>query len=173
MTYSLLFEAKEMALESRRKFLTLKYALKVSSTPNNRSYSNIFFDRYKAFYTNKRKIPSPFHIRLNKVLQSTTFKIHPTIERKPPQIPPWAIKTFPTNTSFAELPKKILSSTDHRTRFLELNNNYAQHARATLMGQKRTLELDTSLSQKKPKKHKISPFIIYLHSRNLCHPGSH
>ena len=109
-TNSLLFEVKEMAVESRSKFLILKYALKVSSTPNNPSYNNIFSNKYKAFNINKPKISFRCHIRLIKVLQSTTFKIHLVIERKLSQIPPWTLGTKPTNTSLVELSKRILSS---------------------------------------------------------------
>ena len=72
---SLLFKTKQMALETRRKFLTLKYAIKISSTSNNPIYNNIFPNRYKALYYNKPKFPFSFYIRLNKILQ-TTFKIY-------------------------------------------------------------------------------------------------
>ena len=51
---------------------------------------------------------------------------------------------------FCELPKKILSPTDHRSRFLELNNNYSQHSKVYTEGQKRTSHYHRK-SQKKKK----------------------
>ncbi|XP_043511719.1 uncharacterized protein LOC122529544 [Frieseomelitta varia] len=80
------------------------------------------------------------------------FKIRPTIERKPPQIPPWTIKAFPTNTSLAELPKKILSPNDHRTRFLELNNNYSQHSKIYTDGSKTDTGVGYAITTEKAKK---------------------
>ena len=46
----------------------LKYTVKMSSTTNNPSYSNIFFNRYKTLYSNKPKFPSRFYVRLTKIL---------------------------------------------------------------------------------------------------------
>ncbi|CAK9795846.1 Probable RNA-directed DNA polymerase from transposon X-element [Anthophora plagiata] len=121
------FEAKEMALEARRKFLSLKYAVKISSTPNNPTFKYIFSNRYRALYDKKPKLPSPFYIRLHKILNPSTIEIIPTIERRQSEIAPWTMKLPHTNTSLADLPKNSKSKIEHSTRFIELNSHYDRY----------------------------------------------
>lgn len=101
------FEAKKMILETSRKFLTLKYTVKISFTQNNPFYSNIFSNRCKTLCSNKSN-SSLAHIRL---LPNEQFKTHSTIERKPLQFLPWTMNAFPIRSNHAELSKRIKMNT--------------------------------------------------------------
>ncbi|XP_076626788.1 uncharacterized protein LOC143344536 [Colletes latitarsis] len=121
---SILFEANEMTLEQRRKYLTLKYASKISATPDNPTFNRIYSDSFNKLYSKKPKLPQPLRIRLNKILKPP-IEWTPTIERKQSKIAPWIIKTPPINLNLADLPKNQLDRTTHKTKFLNLKNSFS------------------------------------------------
>lgn len=121
---SVLFEAGEMSLEQRRKYLSIKYALRISSTPNNPTYHYIFDNRYHELYTKKLKLPSPLYVTIKKYLPSISTQKVIIIERKQDKIPPWRTKTPEIDTILADCNKNLKSNLEHKTKFLELNRKY-------------------------------------------------
>ncbi|XP_076629123.1 uncharacterized protein LOC143345647 [Colletes latitarsis] len=124
---SILFESKEPSLEQRRKYLSLKYAAKMSSTPNNPTYSNIFTNRYTHLQAKKPKFPIPFYGRIAKYDSSTVIIPTATIPCKFRKTAPWVLKTPETNVDLAKLPKDQISSAEHRFNFQQLCNKYPNH----------------------------------------------
>ncbi|XP_076632273.1 uncharacterized protein LOC143347185 [Colletes latitarsis] len=124
---SILFESKESSLEQRRKYLNLKYAAKMSSTPNNPTYNNIFTNRYTYLQAKKPKFPNPFYGRIAKYDSFIVIISTPTIPCKFRKTALWILETPETNVDLAKLPKDQISSTEHRFHFQQLCNKYPNH----------------------------------------------
>ena len=63
-----LSKVKQMLPQQRRKYLSIKYAIKMSLIPNIFKYT--FNRRFKDLYYKKSSLPPPFYIRINKFLGS-------------------------------------------------------------------------------------------------------
>nr|XP_034172329.1 uncharacterized protein LOC117600695 [Osmia lignaria] len=124
---SILFESKKPSLEQRRKYLSLKYAAKMSSIPINPTYNNIFTNRYTHLQAKKPKSPNPFYGRIAKYDSFTVITSTPTIPRKYRKTAPWTLKIPETNVDLAKLPKNQTSSIEHRLNFQQLCNKYPNH----------------------------------------------
>ena len=77
-----LFELKETSRKQRRKYLSLKYVVKMFSTPDNPTYNNIFTNRYMQLETKKQKLPIPFNARIAKYTTLVEITSTPTISTK-------------------------------------------------------------------------------------------
>ena len=87
-TAGILFEAKEMPLEQRRKLHSLRYAIKIASTPNNPAYNNTFADRLTNQHNRNSKLPAAFYIRLKGYPNAREITSTPIIERNHGKIAP-------------------------------------------------------------------------------------
>nr|XP_012148630.1 PREDICTED: uncharacterized protein LOC105663567 [Megachile rotundata] len=126
---SILLESKEPPLEQRRKYLSLKYAVKISSTPNNPTYNNIFTNRYTHLQTKKPKSPNSFYGKIAKYESLADITSTPIILRKHRKPAPWTQKIPDTNTDLALFPKGQVTSIEHRFNFQRLCNKFPNHQR--------------------------------------------
>ncbi|XP_076626843.1 uncharacterized protein LOC143344561 [Colletes latitarsis] len=121
---SILFEAKEPPLDQRRKFLSLKYTAKMSSTPNNPTYNYVFGNRYTPLLNKKPKLPMPFYGRINKYRNLVKIMSTLAITRSVGKIAPWTIQTPKIDVTLANVVKDQKSSLEHRVDFLQLDKKY-------------------------------------------------
>lgn len=75
---SILVESNEEPLHIRRRKLCFSYASKMSSTPNNPAYKNVFSRKYYDKYTQKKYAPKPVYYLLNQYLEEIHFTF-PTV----------------------------------------------------------------------------------------------
>ena len=85
---SLLAEANEPSLYHRREKLTMNYALKLKSNPNNPANNAVFNNQYAALYNRKPNITISISLRLDEVIKETDINFETVSEDKPHLIPP-------------------------------------------------------------------------------------
>lgn len=103
--------AKRKRLELRRKYLSMKYAVKIASTPHHSTYHYLFDDRYDNLYERKLKLPTPLYVKIKIWLEDIgTIR---TIERTHGKIAPRMVQPDPTNTDLADKLKTEINRIKH------------------------------------------------------------
>ena len=72
---SLYVEANEPSLEYRREKLSLQYALRVKSNPENPAFDPIFNPKYKTLFVNKPRAIPTFGLRLSTLLEDSNLNL--------------------------------------------------------------------------------------------------
>ncbi|XP_043516825.1 uncharacterized protein LOC122532273 [Frieseomelitta varia] len=113
--------------EQRRKLRSLRYAIKIASTPNNPAYNNTFADRLTNQHNRNSRLLAPFCIRLKGYPNTREITSTPIIERNHGKIASWSLKTPKTNTDLANHKKNEKSNIEHKQYFQKLNNTYKNY----------------------------------------------
>ena len=90
---SLYVEANEPSLYHRRNKLSLQYALKLKSSPNNPAYDTVFNPLYKQLFLRKERVIPPFSLRVGPLLEDTSVDLDDIAEVGVLNIPPWTLKS--------------------------------------------------------------------------------
>ncbi|XP_078051512.1 uncharacterized protein LOC144477652 [Augochlora pura] len=124
----ILSEVSEPPLQTRRKYLSVKYAIKTASFPQNPAYHNVFKqNRTPRTQSRKSRTPLPFYIRLDNYLKELNLEIHATTKRANHSIPPWSAPEIESNTTLLEHNQKKKNHVVLKTLFQELKNNLPTH----------------------------------------------
>ena len=89
---SLYVEADEQSLYSRRKKLSLQYAIGLAANPSNPAQEVTFPPKYVDLYKQKPKTIKSFGIRIQPLLESTNIKPQHVEKHSTPNIPVWCVK---------------------------------------------------------------------------------
>ena len=86
-------EADEPSLYSRRKKLSLQYAVRLAANPSNPTHEVTFPPNFVDLYDQKPKAIKSFGIKITPLLESTNMK-PPNVKKKTfiPKIPAWCVK---------------------------------------------------------------------------------
>ena len=89
---SLLVEADEPSLYSRREKLSLQYDIRLAANPSNPAHKVTFPPNYVDFYEQKPKATKSFGIRISPLLESANIKPQNIEKHFTPNIPAWCMK---------------------------------------------------------------------------------
>ena len=115
---SLCVEANEPPLSVRREKLSLQYASKIASTPENPVYNSIFHPNYEDLFNNKPNSIPPLGLRIKESLDNLELGPTHTAKFKYPDTPPWTYMPIYVNLSISESKK---SNTDPSIYLSEYN----------------------------------------------------
>lgn len=127
---SLHVESSECSLEDRRKYLIMKYILKIKSHPNHPNHK-LFFDYVpKALYLKHLKYPKPLPIRAIILARQHKYKVPPITTFPSWESPPWKRSDIEINWHLTQFPKE---STDHRIYKSEFEYLISQHQNSCII----------------------------------------
>ena len=126
-TTSLQIESDEMSLESRRKLLTLRYALKTAVTRYSSTYTCIFSNRYQHKYQEHRINRIPPHLRVNKYCRELHITIPSTKTRNIHCFPPWILSKPQVKLDLSQYAKSETSNVEFHSLYNEIRNTHSNH----------------------------------------------
>ena len=103
---SLQIEANESPLQNRRLKLSLQYALKLKSLPNNPAYLCVFHPQEKNSFTENSKYIPTFGLRIEKEMIETKIEFRFIKRYYIPKTPPWLFEIPPINLELNHRNKK-------------------------------------------------------------------
>ena len=126
---SLQAEAYEPPLHLRRKQLSLQYAVKLSSNPQNPAYSSVFEidTQTKEIYKKKTKDIKPFGLRIENDLQQLKFSEKSTNIFMVPDVPFWQITKPQIDLSLTKFKKDKTPPDTFMEEYEDLLKNYPSH----------------------------------------------
>ena len=86
---SLYTETNELALNIRRKKLSINYTLKLISNPNNATYISVFNQQLAAKFASKAKTIPPFVQRMQILISSDNIELDHIVTHIISVSPPW------------------------------------------------------------------------------------
>lgn len=119
---SILVETNEEPLHIRRRKLCFSYASRISATPNNPAYKNVFSRKYFDKYTHKKYAPKPFYYLLNQFLEEIRFSFPIVRNIMYNNRPPWLPSLLNINIRLNNLPKKETNDFMYQAHFNEICN---------------------------------------------------
>ena len=107
-TINTLSEAIEAPLKIRRMHLSIKFAAKIASTPQNPVLLNIFRQNGTTIIHSTKKTTFPFYIRVSHYdhYLNTNLKTNSATPRNLPNVPPWTIPKITIDTDLLKYDKK-------------------------------------------------------------------
>ena len=135
---SLHVEANEPPLELRRKKLSLQYALKLSSTPENPAYNQVFNPKQDIINitTKNENIIKPFSLRIREDLKELNITEKDTENFFFPKIPPWTIKNATVNLEMTEFNKTTTNPNTFKKEYQKLVAKYPNYEKIFTDGSK-------------------------------------
>ena len=92
---SLQIEANEPSLQNRRLKLSLQYALKLKSLPNNPAYFCVFHPQERYSFANQSKFIPTFGLRIETEILKTKIEFRLIKKHSSPKTPPWLLEIPP------------------------------------------------------------------------------
>lgn len=89
---SLYVEANEPSLYNRREQLSLQYAIKLKSNPQNPTYQDTFHPKFTTSFENKPNAIPTFGIRIQQLLNNMNLNINHIVTNSIPARPKWDMK---------------------------------------------------------------------------------
>ena len=117
-------EAKELPIRLRRRRLSILYALKLRSNPQNPANRDVFYPQHTNFYKKKSKAIKPFGQRIKEDLKKLKINQRYIAKQKYPKTPPWEYVPPQVNFSLNELNKKNTDQSIFRSNLQEILENY-------------------------------------------------
>ncbi len=124
---SLYVEANEPPLHLRWEKLSLQYALKLTSNPDNPAYDKAFRSRLQHFYTSKPSAIKSFAFRIKDAFSQVCDNPNEISPRKIPQTPPWKLIKPEIDLSLRSFKKSSTDPLIYQDKFWELREKYPQH----------------------------------------------
>jgi len=124
---SLYVEANEPPLHLRWEKLSLQYALRLKSNPDNPAYDKTFRSRYQHFYTSKPNAIRSFAFRVKDAFSEVCDNPNEIASYKLPRTPPWKLSKPVIDLSLRSLKKGSTDPLIYLDKFLELREKYPQH----------------------------------------------
>merc|ERR1711954_187672 len=123
---SLCAEANEPPLELRRKKLSLQYALKLSSTPDNPAFDAVFRTPrvIKTAVAKNENHIKPFGLRVREDFGEMMWEKEDTEDFFLPPTPPWQLQAPEINTSLAGTAKGETNAETYKKAFKDLLGKY-------------------------------------------------
>ena len=159
---SLSAEANEPPLELRRKKLSLQYALKLSSTPDNPAYDAVFKtpSDIKDIIAKNENLIKPFGLRVLEDFVEMAWKKEDTEDFLFPSKPPWHLQTPEINTTLANRNKGETNADTYREAFKNLLTKYEGYEQIYTDGSKSDTAVGAAAVQpstRKKKQQKLNP----------------
>ena len=115
--------------------LTIKFAAKISSTPQNPVFLN--FRQNAATTTHQiKKTALLFYTRISQYEHDLNTKVILATPRNIPSFPPWIIPIITTDTDLRKHDKKQTNPNTFKSLFWELSHRYQDHAHTYTDGSK-------------------------------------
>jgi ribonuclease HI len=124
---SLYVEANEPPLHLRWEKLSLQYALKLRSNPDNPTHERTFTPRYSNFYTSKPNAIPSFGIRIKEAFAQVCPRPDTIAQFGFPIIPPWTTVEPRIDLTLREYKKSSTDALVFQAKFDELRNKYHQY----------------------------------------------
>ena len=121
---SLYAEANEPSLYRRRDKLSLQYAMKLKSLPNNPAYNSVFHPKYQELFENKPTAIPTFGIRMQRLFSEMDIELGCIAETKLSEVPPWELVVPSTNYNLRIGKKDTTSPFDFQSAFQNLRSQY-------------------------------------------------
>ena len=134
---SLCVEADEQPLALRREKLTLQYAIKVASTPDNPVFTSIFQPKYTALFQRKPNTIKPIGLRIQDSFSTLEFSPDLVAKFQYPQTPPWTLTPPDVNLSISNNKKADTSPDIYLSKFQEVKAMLHEHEPIYTDGSKR------------------------------------
>ena len=90
---SLYVEANEESLYRRRERLSLQYAIKLSSTPNNPTFDTVFRPTYSEIFAIRPNAIPTFGLRIKDLIDEANINIETIRQATIPESPPWQLES--------------------------------------------------------------------------------
>ena len=90
---SLYVEANEESLYRRRERLSLQYAIKLSSTPNNPTFDTVFRPKYSEIFAIRPNAIPTFGLRIKDLIDEANINIETIRQATIPESPPWQLES--------------------------------------------------------------------------------
>ena len=123
-TQSLYTEAQETSLHLRRLKLSLNYALKLKSMPDNPAYDCVFNPKEKLYFETHPKKAKPFSLRIEPHLTAAELPMERVEISDLPSTPPWELKVPEICFSLTGLNKDNTNELVYQSSFHELACRY-------------------------------------------------
>ena len=124
---SLLAEAHEPPLASRRQMLGMRYALKIRQFPTHPSYHYIFSRRVLSIFEGRTLRSAPFCLRMQNLFARTDISLRNVMRVDITTSPPWQSIQPQIDLSLADVKKGDILPTEARSRAMELISSYEGH----------------------------------------------
>ena len=121
---SLYTEAQETSLHLRRLKLSLNYALKLKSMPDNPAYDCVFNPKVRAYFDAYPTKIKPLSLRIEPHIEAASIPFERIEITDLPPIPPWELKVPVIDLCLAELNKPDTNELIFQSLFLELVSRY-------------------------------------------------
>ena len=122
---SLYVEANEPSLYLRRKKLSLQYALKLKSSPNNPAYNTVFNPLYKQLFLRKERVIPPYSLRVGPLLDNLDVDLDDIAEVGVLGVPPWTLNSPKYLFDICTETKANTDSSIFISKFNEIRENYS------------------------------------------------
>lgn len=123
---SILAESNEIPLSARRQYLSLKFAAKMATTPDNPVHDLVFCNRNNSQFVDKPRCCKPLCHRIKIYLDELNLSI-PRFFQIRNYEPYWLTDTPNIDMNLSRYSKQDTSPTVYRTLFNELIQNYENH----------------------------------------------
>ena len=124
---SLYVEANEPSLYLRRKKLSMQYALKLKSNPNNPAYNAVFNPLYKQLFLRKERVIAPFSLRVEPLLNNLNIDLDDIAESVVVDVPPWTLRSPLYLFDLSTETKANTDSSFFITKFNEIRDEYSNY----------------------------------------------
>ena len=119
--------ASEPPLYIRREKLSLMYAQKLLSLPDNPNYDDLLHPAHEELFASRKNPILPFSLRVKPALATLCPNQDKILHFTFPAIPPWEIRTPLVNFDLAITSKEDTSDLIYKTKFAELRYKYRKY----------------------------------------------
>ena len=133
---SLLAEAHEPPLSSRRQVLGMRYALKLRQFPTHPTYSYVFSRSLLALFEGRMQRFAPFCLRMQDLFSRSGIPVREVMRFDTIASPPWQCVQPQIDTSLCDVKKDEIPESVSRSRAVELLSSYENRKRTYTDGSK-------------------------------------
>ena len=132
----ILSEAMEVPLKIRRMLLSIKFAAKISSTPQNSIFLYTFRQNAATTIHPMKKTTLPFYNGISQYVYDLNTKIVLATLRNIPSFPLWTVPIITTDTDLRKHDKKQSNPNTFKSLFWKLFQRYQNHTHIYTDGSK-------------------------------------
>ena len=125
---SLHVDAHEPCLGARRAKLSLQYASKIKSMPNDPAHNAVFDNKYMKLFDTRPSAIRTFGLRIKQFLTASNIELSDILETPSSFIlPPWCIKPPKIVLDLVHLKKDRTDASVYQQLFMEIRDRYREH----------------------------------------------
>ena len=133
---SLYTEAGETSLNHRRLKLSLNYALKLKSMPENPAYDCVFNPKERGYFEAHPSKTKPFSLRIEPHLDAAKIPMERIEITDLPQTPPWKLEIPKICLGLSELAKSSTNDLIYKSAYEEMCSQYQEYTKVFTDGSK-------------------------------------